>query len=367
MNERILITVPSLDRRFGGPVEKVRGLTLGLRRAGVDAVAVGCGSADWAVGLPSLGGFHGSPLPRGVRTLARLVAQADVVHIVGYRDPLGSLAMMLSARAGIPFVLEPAGMLKRKGRSIILKSAFDRSLGRMLRGAAMFVATSSLEAREIAAVGVPPARIRLRANGVDHADLLPLPARGAFRARLQVPDDVPLVLALGRIARVKNLPAVVEAVAPLDAWVAIVGPDARDGALESTRAAARRSGISDRIRIDTTGVWGGSKAEAFADADCLCLVSWSENFGNSAAEAAAIGIPAVVSNTSGVTEWLAKPARHIVSPGSVGSIREALIDALSVRGREEARGSASSIRERLDWSVLAREQAAMYSEIRSPN
>ena len=225
---RVLITVPSLDPRFGGPVAKVRGLARALFTNGVDARVVGCGSATWAFGLPPIASYHGSPLPRSLGSLRSLVRQSDITHVVGFRDPVGRAAIREAARAHKPVVFEPAGMFTRRGRSMLLKTAYDSSAGRAYRSAALVVATSNIEADELRTVGIDPDRILVRPNGVDIDEPVAVRVGIGFRAVWGIPPKAPLVLALGRIAKVKNLAMLVRAASSLGAWLAIVGPDSGD-------------------------------------------------------------------------------------------------------------------------------------------
>src|SRR4029079_5103340 len=97
-------------------------------------------------------------------------------------------------------VLEPVGMHRRRIRSERLKWLFDRAVGgRIVDSAACIVATSRLEAVELATDGAPTERIVRRANGVEVDDMLPLPKRGAFRTAQGIPTEAPLVLSLSRI------------------------------------------------------------------------------------------------------------------------------------------------------------------------
>jgi len=99
-------------------------------------------------------------------------------------------------------------------RSRLLKAAYDGTVGRLVAGgAARLVATSALERAELVEDGVRPDRVAVRANGIGE-DVL-TPAADGLRARLGVPPEAPVVLALGRIARKKNHPAVARAVAVL--------------------------------------------------------------------------------------------------------------------------------------------------------
>ena len=363
---QIVITVPSLAPEFGGPAVKARQLCQELRLLGSRPTLITVGQAAGAIGLPGMGSFHGTPIPRRVAPLAAAVAQADVVHILGYRDPLGTVAAYLARRRRLPYVVEPVGMHRRRLRSGGLKSLYDGLLGRgVIRGAACVIATSRLEATELLDGRVPAERIQLRPNGVDLEDLLPLPPRGALRRRLGIPAHVPLVLALGRIARKKGLLDLARALAALDGIRAlVVGPDAADGTLEALLEIRERLGLQSRLVVIPRGMWGEEKAQAFADADLFCLPSANENFGNAAAEAAACGLPVVLSDQCGAAEWLDPRATLVVPYAAPRALARALELALlkgslTAPAREAAAGLARS----LSWQELARRQLAIYRSV----
>jgi glycosyltransferase involved in cell wall biosynthesis len=292
--------------------------------------------------------------------MRHLISRADIVHVMGFRDPIGTVAAVTGLRQGTPYVLEPVGMHRRRIRSERLKFGFDVTIGRrIVARAGRIVATSRLEAKELAADGVPGAQIVIRANGVSANELLPLPSRGSFRRVAGIPDHVPLVLSLGRITRKKRLEALAEAVAALDGVsLAIVGPAERDGALARINAIAAET--DGRIHVMPHGLWGGDKAAAFADADAFCLPSSTENFGNAAAEAAISGLPVVVSDQCGVAEWLPEGASWTVEVGDVAGLRRALAESLDPRVSVLAHDNAASLADSLSWGRLARDQESIY-------
>ncbi len=246
---RILLTVPSLAREFGGPVEKAFGLRDAMRDQAVQVRLVGAGIGD-GEGLPVLTTVHGTPVPRSFRMLRSAIDRADVVHILGYRDPVGTVAASAAIRANVPYLLEPCGMHRQRLRSILAKRAFDAALGRrIVDRAALLVATSEHERRELVQDGIPDRRIRTRMNGI----MLPageLPARGGIRMRVGVPMDAPMVLFIGRISRTKGLMELVRAVSPLrSVHVLIAGPDDHDGTLTELDRAA--STLGERLHVET--------------------------------------------------------------------------------------------------------------------
>ena len=365
---RVLLTVPSLAREFGGPVGAARDLAEALRRAGgtqVQLVGTGESDEDGVTALGELARFHATPVPRRISPLRRLVRGADLVHVLSFRDPVGTLAAREARRAGVPYVLEPTGMFRRRLRSLWLKRVFDGTVGRtVLTGAAAVIATSDLEAVELRENGVPGERIRLRPNGVRFDGLLPLPARGAFRGIHGIPAEAPLVLAIARINAVKGLPVLVRAVVRIPGChVAIAGPDEHDGTLKDLQTFHRSHELGEQAHILPKGVWDDGKREALADADVFCLPSEYESFGTAAAEAAGCGLPVVTTFGCGVAEWLEPEASRVVAPGDVAALSKALADVLGTRSfREEASASAARIRSELSWSHLALQQVEIYEE-----
>jgi glycosyltransferase involved in cell wall biosynthesis len=364
---RVLITVPSLGNEFGGPLVKARGLTASLRNLGHQVTVVGAGEAPDSLSLFELGRFHATPLPRQIRPLASAIRNSDIVHILGYRDPVGTAAALLSRRARVPYIVEPCGMHRPRLRSHRLKQAFELVIGSsLLRHAHRVVATSRLEAGQMVEDGVSRDLIRVRPNGVSTDDLLPLPSRGALRKRLGIPVDVPLVLSLGRIAAIKGLTTLAHAVSRTpEAWLLVVGPDEGDGTLEQLLSARQSLRLDQQLVILAEGLWGRDKAQALADADVFCLPSDSEGFGNSAAEAASVGLPVVLTNTCGVADWLDHDSSIAVPPRDVEALAGALERVLHSPGfRTNARAAATRIRRALDWDYLGGVQAEIYNEAR---
>jgi glycosyltransferase involved in cell wall biosynthesis len=251
-------------------------------------------------------------------------------------------------------------------RSITVKRTFDAVVGRrMLRRAAGLVVTSTAEARRLSSFDRPFGKLLTRPVGIDPTSLLPLPTRGALRQRLRIPARAPLVLSLGRIARKKHLTHLVEAIEVIpEAFLLIAGPDSKDGELSSIRRAADRLGVRDRLVILSEGLWGADKAQALADSDAFCLPSENENFGVAPAEAAAAGLPVVISDRCGVGEWLDPTSSRVVGFGDLGALRSALREVLfDPRVQEAASEAAPAFRQRLTWTRIAADQLVFYEKI----
>lgn len=360
-----MLTVPSLDQAFGGPTHKARRLALELRKLGHQVALVGSGAGGaGATGLGRLGSFHSTPVPARMGPLLAAVRDADIVHVLGERDPVGTTAALVAWGLRVPCVLEPCGMHRRRLRSVRLKGAFDASVGRLVQtSAACLVATSELERAELMVDGIDETRVTMRANGVELDDVLP--PRGALRARLGIPIEVPLVLSLGRITAKKGLELFAQSLASLpELWGLVAGPDDGDGTLAELRALSSRLCLGDRLVIAPGGLWGPERTQAYVDADAFCLASRTENFATAAAEAACLGLPVVVSDQCGVAEWLDPVASRVVPYGDPEALTMALRSVLTGNtARDAARAAAPALQAGLNWQRLAETQVEVYEQI----
>src|SRR5262245_53514935 len=157
---RILFSVPAYwpAVAFGGPVWVVRDLSEGLAARGHTVGIVTTSLCDLESGrslrarTEVVGGvtvrYLATPLRyrwMGVPIPGRL-GRPDIVHVCGYRDPLGLGAMAWAKARRIPYVLEPMGMFRPRVRKERLKGAVDPLLPKPLaRGASLVIATSALE------------------------------------------------------------------------------------------------------------------------------------------------------------------------------------------------------------------------------
>jgi glycosyltransferase involved in cell wall biosynthesis len=344
------------------------GLAAALRDLDHEVLVVGVGSGKGEGGLlplPLLWRFHGTPIPRGLGVLRQAMDGADIIHVLGYRDPVGTASALAARRRRIPYLLEPCGMHRRRLRSLGLKGAFDATFGRaVLGGAAAVVATSRLEAGELVQDGVPARSVVVRPNGLDLEGLNGLPGRGSFRREAGIRPDVPMVLHLGRIAAKKGLLDLARALAATPGvHGAVAGPDDGDGTLRRLMRLRNELRLGRRLHVFPRGFWGEEKARLIADVDSFVLPSATENFGNAAAEAAACGLPVVVSDRCGVAEFLPPEATRVVAYGDVGALVEGISWSVGSDARSAAESAAAVVRKRLDWPALARRQVEVYREV----
>jgi glycosyltransferase involved in cell wall biosynthesis len=363
-------------RAFGGPVVVARELVRRLVDRGheVDvltttlhdldtppsrhtSVATVDGARVHALATPLHYRWMGIPptLPWWLERLPR----PDVVHVYGFRDPVTTVAAHWCRLHRLPYVFEPLGMLRPRLRKVGLKRVLDASIYRGIATGADIVATvSRLEAEDAAAAGVPRGRIVVRGNGFPDPDAMPAPASD-LRSRLGIEPDSRIVLYVGRIAAGKGIEHLLEAARGDDRiHVVLVGPDDRHGTMGLVREAQSTLGTAGRVH--TLGPTLEPPLSLYAAADVFVLASAGDSFGMTAAEAAAAGVPVVVSDRSGVAAFFHEGEALVVPDrrdAVVDAIRRVLTDE-PLRGRLAAGGIAAA--RRMSWDHVAGVQERIY-------
>lgn len=135
-------------------------------------------------------------------------------------------------------------------------------------------------------------------NGVDVSRFSP--GESDIRKQLRIPNDAPVLGFVGRLTCDKGLPELIEAFALIlhqrpDAFLLLVGWfDAAEDAL----GRELRARVEGHPRILLTGYVTDS-APYYRAIDVLVLPSWREGFPNSVLEAAASGVPGIVTDCTG--------------------------------------------------------------------
>lgn len=171
--------------------------------------------------------------------------------------------------------------------------------------------------------GWPAERVRQIPNFAARRTMPPVP-----RAELETPEDVPLLLALGRLHQNKGFDVLLEALALLpDHWLWLGG----EGPLAAKlRNQAERLGVASRVRF--LG-WREDTPALLVACDIFVCSSRHEPFGNIIIEAWAQKVPVVAAASEG--------PRHLIRSGHSGVLvplenAKALAEAIRALGNDTA-------------------------------
>jgi glycosyltransferase involved in cell wall biosynthesis len=208
----------------------------------------------------------------------------------------------------------------------------------IVRGAAAWLAVGTLARESLIRRGAVDERVRIFANTIDvdawaaRADQLES-RRDAFRLGLGAEEDDIVVLFVGRLVPEKGLATLADAVAALDdgrVVFAIAGSGPEQRMLE------RRNG---EIRVELLGELDEPRlAEAYVAADVFALLSTHETWGVVVNEAAASGLPLVLSDRVGAARDLLRDGENgfLVPAGDPEAAARALRSLLDPDERRRA-------------------------------
>ena len=370
--------------RYGGPIRSVHGLAAALAHRGHDVHVYTTsidGDADLDVPLDrpvSLDGvsvhYFRVPALRRLwwspslgRRLRESIGDFDVVHIHAvFLWPMLAAARA-AARAGVPYVLSPRGMLiqdviSRKSRWV--KTAWINLFERKtLAQAAAVHVTAELEGAELRAMGLPSRHIACIPNGVDWPRAhLPL-REGPYSA---LPERY--VLFLSRISWKKGLDRLITAWQWVrDVPLVIAGND-DESYRPQLQELARSLGISERV-IFIGSVVDTHKWALYEHAQLFVLPSYSENFGNVVAEAMAMSCPVVLTAEVGIASIVAATGAGLVVDGAPEKLATAIRDLLAdpQRRAEMGRRGAAVAKAQLSWSGVASAAEDLYRQFVVPS
>lgn len=294
-------------------------LVLALRRAGVkEAVAMrrhaGREAALKAAGVPVKVLGFGGPLDILTRTAAAGYARLNGAKL--------ALAWMNRAARHTP-----AGPWARIGR---LGGYYDL---KYYKGFDELVANTEDIAEWIVGQGWPAGRVRCIPNFAAQ----PLELAPVSRLSLETPEDVPLLLAMGRLHDAKAHDVALEALAKTpDAWLWIAGAGPAEAKLKSMAIAL---GVDERVRF--LG-WRNDASALYRTADLCVFPSRYEPLGNVVIQAWAHGLPIVAAASQGPKALIESGKDGLLVPvddadGLAEAIRR-LLDDKALRNRLAKRG-----------------------------
>ena len=293
-------------------------------------------------------------------------AHFDLIHT---QQPfgMGFHGLRLARRANIPLVstfhtlyheyTHYFPVLPRQTLGKILSGHLRRYYG----ACDAVIVPSKAAGDKLVALGVAPERLTVVPTGVPAPPAVLPAAIAEARRKLQLPEGLPVVLFVGRLAKEKNLDLLLEAFAPLAgrATLLIVGSGPGAAACEQR---ARALELAPWVRFPGF-LSRGELSPIYALSSVFAFPSGSETQGVVLSEAQSHGLPCVVVNQGGGPEFVRHEIDALVVPPRVLEFRAALEALLEnpVRRRQFSQASRESVL-RPTPEGMARRVIEVYSE-----
>ncbi len=374
---KVLHVTSWLTRKGGGIPPVINALARETTRLGITCVVAGLKDeffeADCASNKFSYLGAErlGSPGFGFSRELGHLIfseiTRDTIIHSHSLWMYPTYLARRCSQRTGAPLIISPHGMLE--------PWALKNSRLKKFVAARLFEDGNLMHAACLHALCVPEARnfrhyglknpIAVIPNGVDLEPFKNLPEGDPTGDRFPQLKGRKRILFLSRIHPKKGLPNLLQAWRKLcstfPAWhLTIAGPDEL-GHEQELKALAVTLGLEKNVSF-LGPLYGPEKIAALAGSDLFVLPSFSEGFSMAILEAAAAGLPVLLTKECNFTELATANAAVEVSP-AVASVEAGLRrllemtdterTALGKRGRALVEGSYT-------WPAVARQMLSVY-------
>jgi len=301
------------------------------------------------------------------RALDSQIKDYDIVHTHSLFLWPPAVAARTAHRAGVPYVVSPRGMLVRElveKKSRHVKEFWLRFVDRPnLENAAAIHYTSWIELDEAAAFGYRTPWSLVVPNGID----APLPEVEPDSVSGRVTDILgkgPLITHVGRVHWKKGIDVVLRALPDLPGVHFAVAGNDDEGIGPGLRALANGLSVADRVH------WLGpvdenDKFALLRGSDLFVLMSISENFGNAALEAAAVGCPVVLSPDVGVGDALVAAGAGRFVPRDPEALSSALGELLAAPETLSSMAQAGKTvcTEHFSWSAVAARVEEGYREL----
>jgi glycosyltransferase involved in cell wall biosynthesis len=272
--------------------------------------------------------------PALLRSLKANLATFNIVVCHSLWNPLATFSMRLLRKNEARYSLMPHGMLDpvvlrhNRWKKLPWGALWERS---NVEGASLILFNTEAEQRKAMLCGWRLRRTFVLPHVVEASLWRNLPPRSAFEDLFPQVKGAEIILFVGRLNWVKNLEKLIEALAVVrrkrpSAMLVCVGPDS-DGHKAELERHATAMGLNGNILF--TGMLKDDQLKAaYARANIAALVSQKENFGLTAAEALASGLPVVVSTGVDLSAaWDSQGPVRRVAPTSP-EIASAIIELL---------------------------------------
>ncbi len=237
--------------------------------------------------------------------LVKNAKRFDVIHCHDFFSVQTVASGLASAAFKVPLVVQPHGSLssvRRAARFAAIKKCFIGLFLGVLRQARLVIALTQEEKKSIEAIVGNAPKIAVVPNGIDphpFADVSEID----LHAKFGIPKVSRIIGFVGRISPIKGLDISLRILAKLKDSHAftflIIGPD--EGEMRKLQKEAQALGIAERV-VFVGMLSGEEKLRVMKSCDLFLFTSRDEGLPMTVLEAAALGIPQVLSRECNVPE-----------------------------------------------------------------
>ena len=301
----------------------------------------------------------------GWGAIQRLVADSDVIHMIGHWSVLNVLVYLAAKRLQKPYVVCPAGALPIFGRSAALKRVYNVLIGRsIIKNAAAWIAVTGGELPQFESYKIPSAEVTVIPNGVNAADFIDGSQNDSVNKK-NLPQ-APFILFMGRLNPIKGADLLLEAYIQTrhlfpQLHLVFAGPDG--GMLSSLSRMAQTAGLSKYVHF-IGYVDGHAKSTAYREARLLVIPSRQEAMSIVAIEAGICGTPVLLTDQCGFSS-IRKIDPRLEVPASINGLAKGLSDLLTNEKLLERLAPVWTdfVAQHYAWEMLAPHYLALYQRI----
>ncbi|HWZ45598.1 MAG TPA: glycosyltransferase [Candidatus Saccharimonadales bacterium] len=239
---------------------------------------------------------------KAARRIRKFIRQQRVSIVHTFFETSDIWGVLVARLSGCPVVVSSRRDLG------ILRSTKHRIAYKLFRRLYDRVLAVSPQVRDfcIQADGLDPRRVRTLFNGLEMAPIVAASSRQEMRRENAIPEDVPVIIAVANIRRVKGIDVMVRAAGlvcrryPQALFLVIGRLSEQDYCLE-LESSIRALGLAGNFRLL------GSREDVYSQlkmSDVFCLPSRSEGFSNALLEGMACCLPCVATDVGGNREAL---------------------------------------------------------------
>jgi len=299
------------------------------------------------------------------RTIKNLMAEADIVHLMGHWTFINALAYKTARQLNKPYVVCPAGALPVYGRSKVLKNFYNFMIGReIIKNANGHIAIATNELEHFKEYGIDAGKVTLIPNGVN-VDDFSQSSENDFRNRYHLGDS-PFILFMGRLNLIKGPDLLMKAFSNVKDklpgyHLVFAGPDG--GMLTELKNMVLQFSLERRVHF--VGYLGSDeKIGSYRAAKLLVIPSRQEAMSIVVLEAGISGTPVLLTDQCGFNDIGFVDGGLIVS-ASVDSIQKGLLDILGddVKLRKMGENLKSYVQNNFTWKIAVGKYLLLYNAI----